>query len=58
MISVSSDSIRAVSVWSNKSRTTARATTAPAHPPSAWTNRAAISQSGSLASAQAIEAAT
>jgi len=34
----------------------ARATTPPAHPPSAWTKRAAISMSGLVARAQAMVA--
>lgn len=39
MISIIRLSIRAVSVWLNWSRTTARTTTPPAQAPSAWTNR-------------------
>ncbi len=58
MISVINDSIRAVSVWLKRSRTTARATTPPAQPPKAWTNRAPISISGELDIAHAMEART
>ena len=58
MIKVSSESMRAVSVWLKRSRTTARATTPPAQPPRAWTNRAPISISGETAKAQAMDAAT
>ncbi len=57
MISINRLSIRAVSVWPNRSRTTARATTPPAQAPSAWTNRPPISIAGEAANPQAIEAA-
>lgn len=58
MISIISDSVRAVSAGPKRSRTIARATTAPAQPPMAWTKRAAISAPMSLARAQTTEAAT
>ena len=56
MIRVISDSTRAVSAWLKRSRTTARAITAPAQPPRAWTKRAAIRVSMFGARAQTTEA--
>jgi hypothetical protein len=47
----------AASLWSKRSRTTARLTTMPAQPPSACRKRKPISASIDQASAQPIEAA-
>ena len=56
--SISSESTRAASRCSNRSRTMARATTWPAHPPRAWANRATASRPIDGARAQATDAAT
>ncbi|MOA30626.1 hypothetical protein D3C78_1517300 [compost metagenome] len=54
--SISCENARAAPIGSHRSRTTARDTTIPAQPPSAWTKRAAISHSRFGAKAQATEA--